>query len=49
MELKLVDTVELDFDCVGRDGKFNDNQLYAVFEQKEIDSFVNLLQTCKGI
>lgn len=46
---KTKESFELDFDCVCRDGMFEESQLYAVFEQKEIDEFINLLKTCKGI
>jgi hypothetical protein len=36
---------ELDFDCYGRDGFFDEDQLFAVFEAKELSEMTKILQT----
>ncbi len=34
----------LDFDVSGRNGMFDNDQLYAVYEQEDIESFIAVLQ-----
>jgi len=41
-------SISLDFDCESRDGMFDDDQLFAVYEQKDIDGLIEKLKTCKG-
>lgn len=41
-------SVDLDLDCFSRDGCFEDDQLFAVYEQKDIDNLIQELKTCKG-
>lgn len=36
---------ELDFNCYGQDGLFDEDQLFAVFEAKELSKMIELLQT----
>jgi hypothetical protein len=36
---------DLDFDCYGRDGFFDKDQLFAVFEAKELSEITKILQT----
>lgn len=42
-------SITLDFDCGGRDGLFDEEQLFAVYEQKDIDGLINKLKGCKGV
>lgn len=42
-------SIELDFDCSERDGLYEDEQLFAIYEQKDIDGFIEKLKTCKGL
>ena len=42
-------SIKLDLDVVGRDGCFEDRQLFAVYEQIDIDNLINKLKTCKGL
>lgn len=42
-------SVDLDVDIEGRDGCFNEDQLFAVYEQKDIDGLIEKLKKCKGI
>lgn len=39
---------ELDFEVDCRDGCFNDEELFAVYEQRDIDKFIAALKECKG-
>lgn len=40
-------SLEMDFDCTGRDGCIDDaDKLYAVFEQKDIAKLIKRLQDC---
>ena len=40
-------SVGLDFEHSGRDGLFEDNQMFAVFENKDIDDLIAHLRKCK--
>ena len=42
-------SIKMDFDCFGRDGSFEDKQLFAVYEQADLDGLINTLSKCKGI
>ena len=42
-------SVKLDFDCYSRDGCFEDDQLFAVYEQSDIDGLIGSLKKCKGV
>lgn len=42
------ESVKMDFDCIGRDGCFDDDQLFAVWEQADIDALIARLQKTKG-
>ncbi len=39
-------SVTLDFDCYGRDGYFEENQLFAVYEKSDMEKLVAKLQEC---
>lgn len=39
-------SVKLDFDCCGRNGMYDDNQLYAVYEKEDIEGLINVLKQC---
>ena len=39
-------SVEMDFDIEGRDGMFEDNQLFAIYERRDIDYLINRLERC---
>lgn len=39
-------SVALDFDCYGRDGCFEDKQLFAVYEKEDMQKLVAKLQEC---
>lgn len=39
-------SVALDFDCYGRDGCFDDNQLFAVYEKEDMEKLISKLQEC---
>lgn len=39
---------ELDFDCQGRDGMFDADQLFAVWERKDVEALITRLQTVLG-
>ena len=41
-------SLELDFDSDSRNGLFEDNTLYAVYEQKDLNELISSLKTCKG-
>jgi len=38
-------SIPMDFDCYGRDGCFEDDQLYAVYEEKDV---LGLIQSLKN-
>lgn len=38
-------SVDMDFDCQGRDGMFDDNQLFAVWSIEDVEKLVMRLQT----
>lgn len=40
------DSVEMDFNCQGRDGCFEDEQLFAVWELKDIQQLIERLVVC---
>jgi hypothetical protein len=40
---------ELDFNLEEREGTYNDSDLYAVYEKKDIDNLINALKECKGL
>lgn len=42
-------SLKLDFDSWGRNGMFDKDQLYAVYEQEDIDALIQFLKGCKGI
>lgn len=39
-------SVGLDFDCYGRDGCFEDKQLFAVYEKEDMEKLIAKLQEC---
>ncbi len=39
-------SLPMDFDCEGRDGLFDDSQLYAVWEPQDVAALVTRLQLC---
>jgi len=41
-------SVSLIVDLISRDGLFEKNQLFAVYEQKDIDRLIGKLKKCKG-
>jgi len=38
-------SIDLDFNCAGRDGCFDDDQLFAVWEKKDVQMLINKLST----
>jgi hypothetical protein len=38
------ESVEMDFDCLTRDGVFDDEQLFSVWEEKDITAFISRLE-----
>lgn len=36
----------MDFNCQGRDGCFESNELYAVWEKEDVESLISRLQEC---
>ena len=38
-------SVSMDFDCQGRDGMFEQGQLFAVWESADVEAFMTRLQT----
>lgn len=39
----------LDFDNYGRNGMFSNDQLYAVYEQEDLNQLIEFLKTCRGL
>lgn len=39
-------SLKLDFDICGRNGMYDDNQLYAVYEKDDIEGLINVLKQC---
>ena len=40
-------SIKMDFNSCGRDGLFEENELYAVWEKEDIEKLIELLNTCK--
>lgn len=40
------DSLRMDFDCQGRDGCFDDDQLFAVWEREDVLALIARLQGC---
>ncbi len=38
------DQFEFEFDCTGRDGLYNEDQLFAVWEKKDIENLIERLR-----
>jgi len=38
------ESIELDFDIIGRDAMYDKGQLFAVYEKKDIENFIKCLQ-----
>lgn len=41
-------SLKMDLDCTGRDGLYEDKQLFAVYEQEDIDNLRYKLKYCVG-
>ena len=39
-------SLEMDFNCQSRDGIFNDDQLFAVWEKRDVEKLINRLMEC---
>lgn len=39
-------SIKMDFDCYGRDGLFEEKQLFAVYEKQDVEGLINALQGC---
>lgn len=37
---------KLDFECVSKDGMYESEGLFAIYEKEDIEKFINSLQTC---
>lgn len=37
-------SLTMDFDCMQRDGLFEKEQLFAIYEEKDVESFINALK-----
>lgn len=44
---ELGESVLMDFDCPGRDGCFDEAQLFAVYDKKDIEMLIDKLNRCK--
>ena len=46
--IKMLDSgvVEFDLDCESRDAMFNDDQLYLVYERKDVEQLFNRISEC---
>jgi len=42
-------SIPLEFDSYGRDGSFDEEQLFGVYEQKDLDGLINALKECRGV
>jgi hypothetical protein len=40
-------SVAMDFNCLGRDGCFDEDQLFAVWESADVASLIDRLQQCR--
>ena len=40
---------KLDFDCGERDGLYEDDELFAIYEKEDINEFIRKLTFCKSI
>lgn len=40
------ESIGLDFDFTGRDGMFEDDQLFAIYEKVDIEKFIDKLNRC---
>lgn len=40
------DSIRFDFNCQGRDGYFDDDQLFAVWEQEDVRQLIERLKKC---
>ncbi len=40
---------KLDVEIMGRNAMYDDKQLFAVYEQKDLDDLISALQKCKGV
>ena len=40
---------DLDVEIAGRNAMYDDKQLFAVYEQKDLDQLIKALQKCKGV
>jgi hypothetical protein len=38
------DSIAMDFDCLGRDGCFDEDQLFAVWEEKDVRQLIDRLK-----
>lgn len=43
-KMELGESVEVDFEYTGRDGMFEDKQLYAVYEKADVEKMITRLQ-----
>lgn len=41
-------SIKMDFECFYWDSFYEDKQLFAVYEQKDIDGLIEALKICKG-
>ena len=41
-------SLKLDLECEGRNGMYDDDQLYAVYESDDIAGLISKLQSCKA-
>ncbi len=42
------ESLDLDFDCTTKDGIFDEEQLFAVYEGKDVDLLIEKLERCKA-
>lgn len=45
---KTSESFSLDLDCGSRDGLFDQDQMFAVYEQQDLDETIKLLRSCKA-
>lgn len=45
-DLKIGESIQIEINSYGRDGLFKENQLFAIFEKKDLEVLINHLNVC---
>lgn len=43
------ESIQMDFDCQGRDGCFDSEQLFAIWERSDVEALIQRLQRVVGV